>query len=258
MYKTIVTGINTFSPEWLVTIKNLHKENIIICDFKQNGALINTLTNCNVDYILPLSNIDYLQIVETNTNGVDILYPTVETVDLLHNKALFTKFMLENFNEYIPTVYYLNNVQLLDIEYPVIYKCKYSQNGYGMKIYHNAVDFLQCTDKSIVQKYIDCQYEYGAYMLCINGKIINWKIIKFKYAKYTIKTAVFPPNYENVDTFDMRSFELIVMKLNYSGGINFDFKFDDATNHIYIFEINPRFGGSAFSNNFIYELLCIK
>ena len=48
------------------------------------------------------------------------------------------------------------------------------------------------------------------------------------------------------------------MKLNYTGGLNFDFKFDELTKKIYIFEINPRFGGSAFTNNFIYELLCIN
>ena len=36
-----------------------------------------------------------------------------------------------------------------------------------------------------------------------------------------------------------------------------DFKFNENSNQLYIFEMNPRFGGSAFTNNFIYELLCI-
>ena len=53
-------------------------------------------------------------------------------------------------------------------------------------------------------------------------------------------------------------FEQIITKLNYTGGICFDFKFDFLLNKINIFEINPRFGGSAFSHNFIYDLLCIK
>lgn len=36
-----------------------------------------------------------------------------------------------------------------------------------------------------------------------------------------------------------------------------NFKYDEILNKLYIFEMNPRFGGSAFSCNFIYELLCI-
>ena len=46
--------------------------------------------------------------------------------------------------------------------------------------------------------------------------------------------------------------------INYTGGLCINFKYDENNNNIYIFEINPRFGGSAFTNNFIYELLCIK
>jgi len=127
-----------------------------------------------------------------------------------------------------------------------------------MKIYYNSSEFLQCKNKIIIQKFIEDQYEYGAYMLCINGKIINWKIIKFRYPKFTIKKDLFPKNYENVENIEIQLFEPIITKLNYTGGLCINFKFNESTNKIDIFEINPRFGGSAFSNNFIYELLCIK
>ena len=166
--------------------------------------------------------------------------------------------MLEHFIDYIPNIYYLNNVELLDIEYPIISKPIYSTNGKNMKIYHNNNEFLQCKSKIIIQQYIEDEYEYGAFMLCIHGKIINWKIIKFKYQKYTIKTNHFPKNYENVENIGIHIFEAIMMKLNYTGGVNIDFKFNPSTNRIYIFEINPRFGGSAFSNNFFYDLICIN
>ena len=68
----------------------------------------------------------------------------------------------------------------------------------------------------------------------------------------------FPHNYEIVENIDIYIFEKIIIKLNYTGGINFDFKFNFFLDKIDIFEINPRFGGSAFTLNFIYELLCIK
>ena len=57
----------------------------------------------------------------------------------------------------------------------------------NMKILFNEHDFQQCKDKFIIQKFIEDQYEFSAFMMCIKGKIINWKIIKFKYEKFTIK-----------------------------------------------------------------------
>jgi carbamoylphosphate synthase large subunit len=165
--------------------------------------------------------------------------------------------MLKNFCDCIPTTYYLNNKKLLAIEYPAISKPMYSQNGSNMKILYNQMEFSSCRNKIIIQKFIEDPYEFSAYMLCINGKIINWKILKYKYDKFTIKKEMFPPNYENVEDIDIYIFEQIIQKLNYTGGINFDFKFNYSSNKLDIFEINPRFGGSAFLRDFIYDLLCI-
>jgi carbamoylphosphate synthase large subunit len=72
---------------------------------------------------------------------------------------------------------------------------------------------------------------------------LNWKIIRFKYTKYNIKNKNFPNNYENVENFDIKIFENIINRLNYSGGLCVDFKFDRCSNKLYIFEMNPRFGG---------------
>jgi carbamoylphosphate synthase large subunit len=66
---------------------------------------------------------------------------------------------------------------------------------------------------------------------------------------------MFPKNVEDIE-FDI--FDEIVKRFNYTGGMNFDFKYDYITKKINIFEINPRFGGSAYTNDFIYDLLCIK
>jgi carbamoylphosphate synthase large subunit len=257
-YKNILTGMNTFSSCWFDSINKLNKENIIIFDFENNENLTNIITDKNIDYILPLSEKDYLIIKKCIHNNNKILYPSIENIKILDNKLFFTNFMLKNFKDYIPTVYYLNNAKLLKVKYPIISKPIYSINGNNMKIYYNDIEFAKCKDKIIIQQFIEYEYEYSAFMLCINGKIINWKIIKFKYKKYTIKKVNFPQNYENVENIDIQIFEPIIMKLNYTGGLCIDFKFNETANRVYIFEINPRFGGSAFSNNFIYELLCIK
>lgn len=240
-------------------IKKLNKENIYVHDFSDETNLKNVIVNKNIVYILPLSEKDYFLIKKIIIDDDMILYPNIEICNLLNNKLDFVQFMLENFKENIPVVYYLNNIKLLEPVYPIISKPIYSTNGKNMVIYFNKKNFeYRCKNKIIVQKFIENEYEYGAFMLCIKGKIINWKIIRCKYPKNTIKKNNFPKNYENIENIEIKLFEMIIEKLNYSGGINFDFKYDENTSQIYIFEINPRFGGSAFTNNFIYELLCVK
>jgi len=257
-YKNILIGINTFSRGWMCSVNKIKKKHIIITDFSDVNNLKNIIKRKNINYIVPLSDKDYKLITNIESdNYIKILYPTIETHELLHNKMLFTEFMLKNFREYIPKVYYLDNKKLKDIEYPAIYKPIYSISGKGMVIIYNDNDFLHLNNQAIIQKFIEDEYEYGAHILCIDGIIINCKIIRFKYLKYNIKKTIFPENYENVENFNINIFATILHKLNYSGGICIDFKFNDVTNELYIFEINPRFGGSAFGHDFIYELLCL-
>lgn len=166
--------------------------------------------------------------------------------------------MLEEFPNYIPKVVYLENKKLNeDIKFPLISKPIYSTNGKDMFIIKNQNELKKLTNKKIIQEFVDLEYEYGAFFLCINGKIINIKIIKKLYPKYHIKKSNFI-NFIEVNNFPIEIFEEITLKINYSGGGNIDFKYDEDKKKIYIFEFNARFGGSAFSKNFIYDLLCIK
>lgn len=238
--------------------KKINEENITIIDFTDDNEIEKNITKKNIDYIVPLSKIDYNIIKNKICNNIKILYPKTKLTELLHNKLLFTQFMMNNFSEFIPKVYYLDDILINTIEFPVISKPIYSTNGCNMIIYHNKNEFIKCTTKTIIQKYISYEYEYSCHMLCIDGKIINYKVIKQKYPKYTIKRFNFSSDYENVEIFDIKIFENIIKILNYSGGSCIDFKYDEINKKIFIFEINPRFGGSAFSNNFIYDLLCVK
>lgn len=260
-YKNILIGTNMYYADWNIALNKINKKNIIICNFTNLDEVKNIILCNNIDYILPLSIKDYDLIktycLELGCN-IKIIYPSKETAELLNNKNLFTEFMLKNYNEYIPDIYYLNNIKLKEIEYPAIYKPIYSTNGTNIVIIHNNNDFLNLKNHNNIQKYIEDEYEYGAYMVCIDGIIINCKIIRCKYNNFNIKINNFQDNYEIVEHFDIKIFENILNTLNYSGGICIDFKFNELTNKLYIFEINPRFGGSAFTLNFIYELLCIK
>ncbi len=262
-YKNILIGTNVFSSNWMESLNKLKdKQNIIICNFNDLSVLENILFTKNISYILPLSNKDN-NLIQNNVKklniNVKILYPTEEVFNLLDNKNSFTEYMLKNYINCIPDVYYLNNIKLKDVEFPSISKPRYSTNGSNMKILMNNNDFVKLkNDYNNIQKYITYEYEYGGYFLCIDGIIINWKIIRFKYNKYNIKRANFPKNFENVKNISIDMFKNIIHDLNYSGGMCINFKINEHNNNIYFFEINPRFGGSAFTNNFIYELLCIS
>ncbi len=255
-YKHVLTGTDARCIGWQTVINNINKYNIIVADFSDIESVKVIIFTKNIKYIVPLSDKDYDKIKNAKLS-VKIIYPTENIHQLLHNKLFFTGFMYKYFRECIPKVYYLNNAKIEDIKFPAVYKPIYSTNGDGVKIIHNKLDLAVLRDKYIIQEFIEDKYEYGAFMLCIDGEIINWKIIGYEYDKHYIKNSVFPEDYDNIDNIDINIFAKIIKKINYSGGMCIDFKFDKSTQKVYIFEMNPRFGGSAFSRNFIYELLCI-
>jgi carbamoylphosphate synthase large subunit len=260
-YKNLLIGSNAIDIGWIKTVKSINKENIVVINFDDAVNVKDTILNKNIDYILPLSDKDNNLLTSHNLHLCDkvkIIYPTYPTIKLLNNKNLFTEFMLVNYSNYIPDIYYLNNIKLKDIEYPAFYKPTYSTNGANMSIIYNENDFLKLNNHNNIQQFIDDEYEYAAFMLCISGKIINTKIVRHKYKKYNIKTRNFPNTYETVMNVDINVFETIIKHLDYSGGMCINFKMNELTNKLYIFEINPRFGGSAFTCNFIYELLCFE
>lgn len=250
-YKNILIGNNYIFPNWNTYIKNIKKSNLYIKHFM---TIKNNNDIKNIDFILPLSQKDYNIICKKNITA-KILYPNITVINLLYNKIYFAEFMLEHYPNNIPKVYYLKNKIYNEPEFPLILKPRFSVSGIGMKILHNMVELNRIKNKSIIQKYITDEYEYGAFMLCIDGEIINCKIIREKFSGNFIKNKHFT-NYENIENFDIEIFRKIIKQLNYSGGCNIDFKYVDSV--IYIFEINPRFGGSAFSRNFFYDLICIK
>ena len=117
-YKKILIGTNMFCESWKFVSNKINQENIIIQDFNNSNAIYNIIFNKKINFILPLSNKDYNIIKNYNLSSYDIkiLYPSKETIELLHNKNLFTKFMLKNYFQYIPEIYYLEDIKLKDIE----------------------------------------------------------------------------------------------------------------------------------------------
>lgn len=239
-------------------------DNLSMCNFKDHMIMTKNIVEQNISYLLPFSPRDNWYACKCLTDNklmCKILYPTDQNVELLDNKISFTKFMLEHYPENIPDVYYLKNVELKPICYPAIYKPERSVSATGIVLVHNINDLDSLENRCIIQKFINDRYEYGAYALCVDGKALRWKIIRYAFEEFNIKKTVFPTNYENVENFDVGLFDSIVSKINYTGGICINFKYVQVLepspdeNKIYVFEINPRFGGSAFYCGFFSELI---
>ena len=166
-YKNVLIGTNAFSNEWRNSLNRINKKNIIISNFQNLNNIKEIILSKNINYIIPMSNTDYKLIKNINLelyNNIKLIYPEKETIELLKNKNFFTEFMLKNYIDYIPDIYYLNNNKLKDIEYPAIYKPIYSTNGLNMVIIYNHHELPRLRNYNNIQKFIEDEYEYSAYM----------------------------------------------------------------------------------------------
>lgn len=253
MYQTVLVGCDVLDKTWFMALEKINLPNIIIHDFadfcKQHIS--------EIDWVIPLTLKDYFR-MRPIVPSHKILHPAPEIYRLLHNKLVFTRFMMQHFRDMIPKVYYLDNVCIAnDITFPIISKPCFSMNGVNMRIYHTAKEFEECIDRKIIQAFVDDPHEYSAFILCVHGIIRNAVVLREKYPQHYIKKTNFSVSCERVHDFNIQIFSPLFRRLRYSGGVDIDFKFDPVTRQISIFEINPRFGGSAFTLGFIHELLCI-
>ena len=159
MYNNILIGINVFYEDWIQSLNKINEKHIQLIDFRCNENMEKIINTEKISLILPLSQKDYEIVKNKIYDNITILYPNQDIYELLNNKLLFTKYMIENFNEFIPITYYLDNIQLKELEFPVISKPIYSTNGTDMKIYKNENDFLNCNERIIIQKFIEDEYE---------------------------------------------------------------------------------------------------
>lgn len=257
-YKNILIGDKPLFNDWIFHINKLNKDHIFVTDFSNSDNVTAIINEKQIDYILPLSKNDYDKIKNIGLYDDIILFPSKEIYDILDDKIKFCLFMIDNFPDLIPKTYYLDNTLYQNVEYPVISKPAQCTNGMGMLIHHDETTLNKLSKKYIVQQFIEDRCERAAYILCINGEIITSKLIKHIFPIHHIKTKNFPSNFQNDDDVNVDVFVEIIKKLNYSGGMCINFKYNTDNKKLDIFEINPRFGGSAFSNKFFYDLIKIN
>ena len=219
--------------------------------------------NLNNYLIIPIS-IDQYNTYNTHPNNV-FKNNNLENINILNNKSKFGKYMMENFIDNIPVVYYynfdnetykndtiINNNSTLKL----ISKENVSSAGIGIFIVNSVDSTLKDV---IISEYIEHTVYYSGHFIILNGKILDkiyfsstYKndkdIVRGRIREYTIQSEL---------KVDDNIFNNIFTKLPYSGFACVDFIIKN--NKIIIFEINPRLGGSLaldtyYLNKFIDTL----
>jgi hypothetical protein len=168
-------------------------------------------------------------------------------LNILENKSIFTKFMMDNFIDNIPYCYFYNydNTTFINNNIDDNFKKIQKPNNLCASINIYIINKINFDLKNIVvSKYHDHIEFYVGHFLIKDGIII--KKIYFKtfnnIKNYIQKGSI--KNYNILNNIDCNDiiFENIFKKLNYCGFSHSDFIIEN--NKIIIFEINSRIGGS--------------
>jgi predicted ATP-grasp superfamily ATP-dependent carboligase len=206
--------------------------------------------------IMPLM-IDQNIILNDLSNNIFI--NDIANLEKLDDKSKFAEYMLANFSNNSPIIYYynydnhtfINNIQ---ISYPIIAKPNKSFSGIGIQIL-NKINY-ELKDH-VIQKYVNHIYYYSGHFLIMSGVILYKTYFKSKMNSNMFICGQIV-NYETLQNLDINDdvFDGIFCDLNYSGFACVDFTINE--NNIIIFEINPRPGGSLINNTNMFNIFLDK
>jgi predicted ATP-grasp superfamily ATP-dependent carboligase len=197
--------------------------------------------------ILPICQSDYF-------HKNSIFKNTKETIEVLDNKSKFGKYMLQNFPEYIPTIYYYQFLDETYVRLPenekLIQKPNTGCGGQDIKIVYSIEPSLK---NHIISKYIEHKTYYAGHFLVKKG-IICEKV--FFCSSYSYINGIKMGRIINYTILpellvDDSIFNKIFSNLSYSGFADCDFTI--VNDKIIIFEINPRPGGSLIQNKVYFD-----
>jgi len=198
------------------------------------------------DIVIPLSLNAQKYINKYNQYLINrkAIVPSDYCIDLCNNKFNFYKFLIDNnFNDFVPVV---NCHQ----KFPYILKKNIGEFGLGTIIINNENDERENikkinSEKYFTQEYINGKEEYTAHIICVNNKIIYFRVLMFVFSETCfVKGKYFEPERVVIVNHEKykKLFEDILFIMDYHGICCFNYKVCDG--NVKIFEINPRFGGS--------------
>uniref|UniRef100_A0A6C0E0T9 ATP-grasp domain-containing protein n=1 Tax=viral metagenome TaxID=1070528 RepID=A0A6C0E0T9_9ZZZZ len=214
-------------------------------------------------YILCMKLQDYKTYYNYPTN---IFNNTPIIIELLNNKTLFYKYMMQKFINHIPEVYYYNNgtdtykthLSHISKNTKMILKPNLGCNGGGIKIIKSLVmlDDNDMQNASVTQ-YIDHTEHYVGQFLVMNGQIIHKVYFKANNDTNHIKVGeIHHYTTQNVLDFDDSVYDNVFKHLNYSGFAHSDFI--NVNNTLIMFEINPWIGSCLVRNAKCFDIFIDK
>jgi predicted ATP-grasp superfamily ATP-dependent carboligase len=241
-----------YIPDW----KNIFNKKALMryLDYTLNDILLfetisslkrylqNDGSNCK-NYIFPIK---IENTVELNEAGINSFFQIdSESLQNFNDKKLFIEYTKKNnLLNYIPECYSsaINSNELVIIKPKVSY--------YSIGVYTKLLKDVQPDEfsENVVQKYIYDPDEYAGYFVSHNGRITlafayvsNYgeeDFIKNKGGKWDEK----PQIRVDLDKNIVETIQKFLEPCSYTGLCSVDFKI--SKNRLYIFEINPRLGGS--------------
>src|ERR1035437_6650430 len=242
-------------------------------DEKKLAIINDILKNKKIDIILPIDEPAirllsvHKEMLSQQTSFVHL--PLTDTFDVASNKWLLAEWLVRNRIPHPPTLLYRGNdsfdKEISEFSFPVLIKPVRGSGGTGIKYFEDrsALD-LYFKDHSengdyIVQSFIR-GYDIDCSVLCNDGEIMASTI-----QKKIVNSLSFRPS-GSVDFFyDSNTYNVVkevVNKLNWSGIVHFDLRYDDRDGEVKLIEMNPRYwasilGSLAAGVNFPY-LACLS
>jgi len=217
--------------------------------------------NINLNLIIPCS-IEEILYCNSNYSSLNNIICCRDStlVDMLDNKLKFILWMNQNnFSTNIPELYYskVDNIETKysEFTFPCISKNIVATAAVGSYFINSPKDINYNNNNFTIQKYIDSPDEYTCHFYVKNKLILYSKVFKTSNLNklYMIKGSITNYVVLNLEDKYLDIFKNIFEKLNYNGFACANCRIKDDI--LYIFEINPRLGGSIVKNNYFFREL---
>jgi len=216
--------------------------------FETLSSLKSYLKNEGLKYKNYIFPVKIENIVELNKAGIKSLFEIDnQSIEKFNDKKKFVDYVKENnLSEYIPKCY--SKINSSDANDLVIIKPKVSYYSIGVytKLLRNVRN--DEFEENLVQKYIYDPEEYAGYFTSYKGKITHGFAYVSNYGEGEFiknQGGIWdekPQARVDLDRHMKETIQKFLKPCSYTGLCSVDFKISN--NNLYIFEINPRLGGS--------------